>query len=134
MDNDIYLALLLYKSVIEADLNFELSYKVLGPMMGTIEKDVFINTNDRKYYSIEKTKANIDKNIRYLYYNLISLREAKKKYHTNNVLEVVEKYFNDSKNDSYYVICKENSNPLIIKYDQERFIRKYESNVAKELI
>lgn len=135
MDSKIYLSCLLYKSIISEGTCTQVTYKVIGPMMGTIENNIFINTHDRKYYSIDNPNTSIKKDIRYAYYNSISLQEAKEKYKTDNIEELVSKYYETYKkqNANYYVIVKRGIDPMIIAYDPEKFKRKYESNVAKPI-
>ena len=134
MDSQIFLSTLLYKNVVDRPDNMRhLSYKNLGPMLGTIENEVFINTHDREYSSIEKSETNMDDNIRYAYYNLLSLKDAKEKYQTDEVEEVVKKFKEEHERDSYYVIDANHSEPIIIKFDENKFKRIYESNVARPL-
>lgn len=134
MDDKIFLSTLLYKNIVEKSPNQRhLMYKVLGPMMGTIEDKLFINTHDKSYTSIEIDSTNIDDNIRYAYYNKISLKEAKKKYNTEVIEEVVEKYKKEYEKDSYYVIDKAKDDPIIIRYDEKKFKRVFESDVARPL-
>ena len=132
MDNKIYIATLLYKNIVDkTDNSRHLMYKVLGPMMGTIEDNIFINTHDRKYSSIESDKTNMNDNIRYTYYNTISLKEAKKKYNTDNIEEIIKLYKEEHIKDTYYVIDIYDKKPIIIRYDSTKFKRVYDSDIAK---
>lgn len=134
MDDKIFLSTLLYKSIVDKSASHrQLIYKVLGPMMGTIEDEVFINTHDKSYTSIENANTNMNDNIRYAYYNLISLNKAKEKYNTEIIEEVVEKYKKEYDKDSYYVIDKDLDDPIIIRYDEKKFKRVFESDVARPL-
>lgn len=135
MDDKIYLTLLLYKNIVsEKDsLQRHLHYRVLGPMMGTIENDSFINTSDRIYQSIEKSTTNMDNKIRYTYYLHLSLKAAKEKYHTDSIEKIVECFYKEHEKDSYYVICVEDKDPIIIKFDEEKMKRKMESNLVTPL-
>ena len=135
MDDKIFLTLLLYKDIIsEKDSSMKhLHYRVLGPMMGTIENDIFTNTSDRIYCSIEKSSTNMDDQIRYAYYSLLSLKEAKSKYQTDSVEEVVSSFFKEHEKDTYYVISKAEVEPLIIKYDEEKMKRKMNTDIVMPL-
>lgn len=137
LDEKVFLTLLVYKDIIKENFDDEkhrkLRYRVLGPMMGTLDNDVFINTNDKKYYSIEKETTNMNDSIRYAYYKLLSLKEAKEKYNTNNVEEVVEKFNNEYKNDSYFVLNNKGTEPIIMRYDEENLKRRYDSDIAKPI-
>ena len=134
MEDKIFLATLLYKSIVEkSNDKRHLSYKVLGPMMGTVEDGVFINTHDRKYLSIEKLSINMNDNIRYSYYNLISLKEAKERYETEVLETIVEKYKRVHEKDYYYVMDIDDDNPFTIRYDASKFKKVFDSNVAKPL-
>lgn len=134
MEEKIFLSTLLYKSIVEKSTGVRhLSYKVLGPMLGTITENVFINTHDRKYTSIEKTNTNMCDNIRYAYYNLISLKEAKEKYNVDTIEKVIEKYKSEYEKDSYYVIDVDLEEPIIIRYDKNKLKRVFDSNIAKPI-
>lgn len=137
LDEQVFLTLLVYKDIIKEDYdnenNRKLRYRVLGPMMGTIEDDVFINTSDKKYYSIERGSTNMNDDIRYAYYKTISLKDAKEKYMTDNVEEVVEKFNEEYKNDSYFVLNNKDTEPIIMRYDEDKLRRKYDSDIAKPI-
>ena len=135
MDEKIYLTLLLYKDIVsdKHSLQKHLHYRVLGPMMGTVEEDVFINTSDREYYSIEDSFVNMNDDIRYVYYLLLSLKDAKEKYQTDDLEKVVECFYKEHEKDTYYVICIENKDPIIIRYDENRMHRKMESDLVTPL-
>lgn len=132
MDDKIFLTLLLYKDIVSEKDSFQrhLHYRVLGPMMGTIENDIFMNTSDHMYQSIEKSSTNMDNQIRYTYYSSLSLKAAKEKYHTKTIEKIVECFYREHEKESYYVICIENKDPIIIKYNEEKMKRKMDSNVA----
>ena len=134
MDSQIYLTLLVYKDIVEKTKEQRhLRYRVLGPMMGTLDGDVFINTNDKKYTSIEKYSTNMNDEIRYAYYKLLSLKEAKEKYESDNVEEVVAKFIDTYKNDSYFVIDTDGKDPIIMRYDEAKLKRKMDSDVARPI-
>lgn len=134
MDDKIYIATLVYKNIVDkTEKTRHLSYKVLGPMLGTIENKVFINTHDRVYTSIEEAKTNMDDSIRYAYYNKISLKEAKDKYKSDNLEEIIKLYKDEYIKDSYFVIDTYNESPIIIRYDEKKMRRKYESDIATPL-
>lgn len=134
MDDKIYIATLVYKNIVDkTEKARHLSYKVLGPMLGTIENKVFINTHDRVYTSIEEAKTNMEDSIRYAYYNKISLKEAKDKYKSDNLEEIIKLYKDEYIKDSYFVIDTYNESPIIIRYDEKKMRRKYESDIATPL-
>ena len=135
MDSQIYLSLLVYKDIVSDKDSSQrhLRYRVLGPMMGTLDGDVFINTNDKKYTSIEKYSTNMNDEIRYAYYKLLSLKEAKEKYESDNVEEVVAKFIDAYKNDSYFVIDMDGKDPMIMRYDEAKLKRKMDSDVARPI-
>ena len=135
MDSQIYLSLLVYKDIVSDKDSSQrhLRYRVLGPMMGTLDGDVFINTNDKKYTSIEKYSTNMNDEIRYAYYKLLSLKEAKDKYESDNVEEVVAKFIDTYKNDSYFVIDMDGKDPIIMRYDEAKLKRKMDSDVARPI-
>lgn len=134
MDDKIYIATLVYKNIVDKTKKTRhLSYKVLGPMLGTIENKVFINTHDRVYTSIEEAKTNMEDSIRYAYYNKISLKEAKDKYKSDNLEEIIKLYKDEYIKDSYFVIDTYNESPIIIRYDEKKMRRKYESDIATPL-
>ena len=43
MDSKIYLSLLLYKDIVSSSNCKQLHYRVLGPMMGTLDNNCFMN-------------------------------------------------------------------------------------------
>ncbi len=135
MDDKVYLTLLLYKDIVseKKSLQKHLHYRVLGPMMGTLEGDLFMNTSDKMYPSIEKYETNMNDQIRYAYYSLTSLKEAKEKYHTESVYEIVYQFQKEHEKDTYYVIDIKDKDPIIIKYDEERMKRKMDSNLVTPL-
>lgn len=136
MDSKIYLTLLLYKDI-ASDKRFDfrqLRYRVLGPMMGTLEEDIFINTMDRKYPSIEKTETNMNDEVRYAYYGLLSLKDAKEKYQTDEVEKVVSMFLKDHEKEAYFVIDSEGKEPLIMKYEEEKMRRKMDSDIATPIL
>lgn len=135
MDSQIYLSLLVYKDIVSDKDSSQrhLRYRVLGPMMGTLDGDVFINTNDKKYTSIEKYSTNMNDEIRYAYYKLLSLKEAKDKYESDNVEEVVAKFIDTYKNDSYFVIDMDGKDPIIMRYDEAKLKRKMDSDIARPI-
>lgn len=135
MDDKIFLTLLLYKDIVsEKDsLQRHLHYRVLGPMMGTIDNDIFMNTSDRMYQSIEKSSTNMNNQLRYAYYLSMSLTDAKKKYHTDSIEKVVTCFYKEHEKDSYYVICVENKDPIIIKYDENKMKRKIDTSIVTPL-
>lgn len=134
MDDKIYIATLVYKNIVDkTEKTRHLSYKVLGPMLGTIENKVFINAHDRVYTSIEEAKTNMEDSIRYAYYNKISLKEAKDKYKSDNLEEIIKLYKDEYIKDSYFVIDTYNESPIIIRYDEKKMRRKYESDIATPL-
>ena len=135
MDSKIYLTLLVYKDII-SDKDSEqrqLRYRVLGPMMRTLEDGVFINTTDRRYESIEKSSTNMNDEIRYAYYRLLSLKDAKEKYHTDDVENLVTMFMKEYEKDTYFVIDMDGKDPIIMRYDENKMKRKMESNIATPL-
>ena len=135
MDSQIYLSLLVYKDIVsdKDSRQRHLRYRVLGPMMGTLDGDVFINTNDKKYSSIEKSSTNMNDDVRYAYYKLLSLKDAKEKYSTDNVEEVVAKFIEEHNKDSYFVIDTYDKEPIIMRYDEAKLKRKMDSDVARPI-
>ncbi len=135
MDSQIYLSLLLYKDIVSDENSSirQLHYRVLGPMMGTLDGNVFWNTSDRKYHSIEKSTTNMNDNLRYAYYSLLSLKDAKRKYQTDSIEKIVSSFFKEHERDTYYVISKEEGAPIIIKYDEEKMKRKMDTNLVRPL-
>ena len=135
MDSKIYLTLLVYKDII-SDKDSEqrqLRYRVLGPMMGTLEDGVFINTTDRRYESIEKSSTNMNDEIRYAYYRLLSLKDAKEKYHTDDVENLVTMFMKEYEKDTYFVIDMDGKDPIIMRYDENKMKRKMDSDIARPL-
>lgn len=135
MDSKIYLTLLVYKDII-SDKDSEqrhLRYRVLGPMMGTLEDGVFINTTDRRYECIEKSSTNMNDEIRYAYYLLLSLKDAKEKYHTDDVENLVTMFMKEHEKDTYFVIDMDGKDPIIMRYDEDKMKRKMDSDIATPL-
>ena len=135
MDSKIYLTLLVYKDII-SDKDSEqrqLRYRVLGPMMGTLEDGVFINTTDRRYECIEKSSTNMNDEIRYAYYRLLSLKDAKEKYHTDDVENLVTMFMKEYEKDTYFVIDMDGKDPIIMRYDENKMKRKMDSDIARPL-
>ncbi|MBQ8131428.1 MAG: hypothetical protein IJ193_02965 [Bacilli bacterium] len=135
MDSKIFLTLLVYKDIVsdKDSKQRHLRYRVLGPMMGTMEGSTFINTNDKKYSSIEESSTNMDDGIRYAYYKLLSLKDAKEQYHTDDVESVVSMFFGEHEKDSYFVIDTDGKDPIIMRYDEEKMRRKMDSDIATPL-
>lgn len=135
MDSKIFLSLLVYKDIVsdKDSKQRHLRYRVLGPMMGTMEGTTFINTNDKRYSSIEESSTNMNDEIRYAYYKLLSLKDAKEQYGMDDVESVVQKFYEEFEKDSYFVIDVDEKDPIIMRYDEEKMRRKMDSDIATPL-
>lgn len=136
MDEKIFLAtLMLKKNIKNESQSVENIYEPLGPMLGTMEDDIFINNKDKEYNSILDIDKAFDNEKRYFYYNKISLKEAKEKYKTINLEDLVKLYYEEQKDKNFYVIFNKDSNDaftIIYKADQVKKV--YDSKVSKQII
>lgn len=77
-------------------------YKVIQPLFGTYDEKekIFSNFNGKNYYEITDKRV-LKSNERIGFYNLVSFSSLIEKYHTNQLEEIVTRYFDEYKRDGY---------------------------------
>ena len=99
----------------------EYIFDCLNPIIGIMQDDKFISSNDHTYYSMtSKELIEIDK-LWFGYYNLYSISFLKEKYQENDIIKVIEKYKEEYKKTSYYVLTNNGEGAVTISFEKDKW-------------
>lgn len=114
---NLYLAMLVCRNKLSKQDYF---YTIVGPMLGTLENGIFIDSHDKKYHKMTDRIMQCTKN-RFAYYNLISLYDFMHYYVGEKPLEeVIKDYVDFHKNTTYYVYLEKTKGHFVLPFDYEK--------------